>query len=76
MCNNIWLETSGVPSLPIKIAVKQIGPDRIVFGSDSPYGGQGGHIFQLNKVKFLGLKEEEESLILGKNLSKILDINS
>ena len=75
MCSNIWLETSGVPSLPIKTAVEEIGSDRIVFGSDSPYGGKGGHIFQLNKVRFLGLKEEDEGRILGKNLSKILNLD-
>src|SRR5690606_39881383 len=62
---NIWLETAGTPGSAIRIAVEELGPERVVFGSDSPYGGRGGHRFQLNKIRYLGLGERAEELILG-----------
>ncbi|HPT62581.1 MAG TPA: amidohydrolase family protein [Bacillota bacterium] len=71
---NIWLETSGVPGSAIKIAVEEVGPERIVFGSDSPYGGQGGHLFQMNKIRFLDLGTTATELILGGNIQRILGI--
>lgn len=71
---NIWLETSGTPSAAIKIAIKELGPERIIFGSDSPYGGKGGTLFQLNKIKDLHLPKDINDLILGKNLQFVLDL--
>jgi len=42
---NIWLETSGTPGSAIRIAVEELGPERIIFGSDSPYGGKAAIFF-------------------------------
>jgi predicted TIM-barrel fold metal-dependent hydrolase len=36
---NILLETCGTPSLAIQVAVERLGPERVVYGSDMPFGG-------------------------------------
>lgn len=72
--SNIWLETAGTPTLAIKTGIKEIGPERIIFGSDSPYGGVGGCMFQMNKLKYLNLGKEAEGLIFGGNLRRVLNI--
>ncbi|HHU52111.1 MAG TPA: amidohydrolase [Firmicutes bacterium] len=72
--SNIWLETAGTPTVAIKTALQEIGPERIIFGSDSPYGGVGGCQFQMNKLKYLKLGKHAEALLLGENLRRILNI--
>jgi len=73
--SNVLLETSGAPTLAIKLAAQDIAPERIVFGSDTPFGGKGNLLFQMNKIKLLNLGSKTEELIFGGNLQRILKIN-
>jgi len=53
----------------LKAAVEEVGPERIVFGSDLPFGHPG---WQLKLVELSGISERERELILGYNMAKLL----
>jgi len=71
--NNVWIDISG--SQPVagimEYAVKKIGAERILFGSDCP-----GRDFsaQLSKVYGAKIKEREKELILGINAKNLLEL--
>ncbi len=67
---NVYLETSAMP-YPVRIrdAVRAIGPERVLFGSDGP-GCQPA--LELDKVRRAGLPEAELNLVLGGNLRRLL----
>jgi predicted TIM-barrel fold metal-dependent hydrolase len=75
---NLFLETSFSNPYPIKKAVEAVGANRILYGSDT--GGKGTeyespHYFleiQLDAVRVLELPKEEEEMILGKNVLRLL----
>jgi len=62
---NIYLETSGMPMhSKVKQAVKEVGLERILYGSDMPFGHPG---FELVKIRVAGLTQEELNHVLGLN---------
>ena len=70
--NNIFLDTSSIPYPKIITkAVEVIGPERVVFASDSPAGDP---ISDLAKVRNLNYPKEIEEKILYKNIAKILNL--
>ncbi|MCL2564784.1 MAG: amidohydrolase family protein [Defluviitaleaceae bacterium] len=71
-CPNVYLDTSSCPypDLILK-AIDILGADRIVFASDNPAGDP---ISDLAKITNLGLKKEDEELILYKNIARILGL--
>ena len=67
---NIYLGTTKVQPELIVDAVKEIGADRIISGSDSPYVSNEAEI---NKIRSLdGLSENDKSQMLGLNMVRIL----
>lgn len=62
---NIWLETSGQmdPNILMK-AVKELGSERVVFGTDWPYKPLN---VEVDKFNYLGLKENQLEDIFYKN---------
>jgi uncharacterized protein len=67
---NMYLETSAMPyPWRIRDAVRAIGPDRVLFGSDGP-GCQPA--LELDKVRRAGLAEADLELVLGGNLRRLL----
>lgn len=71
---NILLETCGAPSLPIQVAVERLGAERVVYGSDMPFGGSANVLFQLQKIRDLALPSEAERLVLGGNMERLLGL--
>lgn len=70
-CSNIILGTTSMPYFrKINQAVKLIGPERVIFGSDAPTVHPAPEIA---RVKAAGLAPEEEKLVLGGNILRILD---
>jgi predicted TIM-barrel fold metal-dependent hydrolase len=51
--------------------IRDIGPDRVIFGSDYPWEEPGRAV---EIIKGLGLCEEEERAILGRNAATLLDV--
>ncbi|MEW6399863.1 MAG: amidohydrolase family protein [Bacillota bacterium] len=70
MCPNIYLGTTLICVEPIliKFAVKELGPERVVFGSNAP-----GSYPDLcvEAIRRLNLGAEAEVLIFGENLARI-----
>jgi len=67
---NIYLDTSGVCLHEwLERAVEELGPERIIFGSDGP----GLHCgVELARIKVLNLPPDQEDLILGGNILRLL----
>ena len=68
---NILVETSGFDSTAgfIEMAVRELGPDRIVFGTHLPSRSLGT---ELGKVIGANIDENAKRLILGENYRKLL----
>jgi predicted TIM-barrel fold metal-dependent hydrolase len=71
---NILLETCGAPSLAIRMAIERVGAERVVYGSELPFGWPENLEFQLQKIRDLGLTEEQERLVLGGTMAKLLGL--
>lgn len=71
---NILLETCGAPSLAIQVAIERLGPERVVYGSDMPFGGRVNADFQLQKIRDLKLPAKAEALVLGGNMQRLLGL--
>ncbi|MEM1607603.1 MAG: amidohydrolase family protein, partial [Candidatus Bathyarchaeia archaeon] len=69
---NIILETSAMPMhRKIKEAVEKIGEDRVIYGSDMPFGHPS---FEIRKVEVSGLSERQIEMVLSTNARKIFRI--
>ena len=69
---NVWFETSVTPTqYYITKTGRQLGFDKIVFGSDCPYANQE---IELLKIKKLPISAENKRKILGENARKLLAI--
>jgi len=69
--DNIVLETSGSIGRygQIETAVKTIGAERVIFGTDFPYNSIP---MNLSKVRDADISEADKGLILGRNIARIL----
>lgn len=69
-CKNVWVDISGSMFRrdDIDYTVKQIGADRILFGTDMP----GPYLTNLGRIEEADLTQEERDLIYYKNALKIL----
>lgn len=62
---NVYLETSGMPMhTKIREAVERAGPDRVLYGSDTPFHHPS---VELTKVRVSGLPTELVGRVLGEN---------
>jgi predicted TIM-barrel fold metal-dependent hydrolase len=69
---NVYFETSHVPAEYIKAAVAEYGPERVIFGSGfsgSQYPGE-----EMEKIKAMGLSEEEMEMVLGSNFAGLVGV--
>jgi predicted TIM-barrel fold metal-dependent hydrolase len=67
---NIYLDTgASVLTRYLELAVKELGPERVVYGSDEPDVDCRLEIF---KVRMLKLPKEQEQMILGNNMLRLL----
>jgi predicted TIM-barrel fold metal-dependent hydrolase len=68
--SNVYADTSGVRRFDYLVqAVKRGGAKKVLFGTDGPWLHPG---LELHKVKLLGLSPQQEALILGKNLLRLI----
>ncbi len=67
---NVYTDTSAVRRFDYIVeAVKRAGAHKVLFGSDGPWLHPG---VELHKVRMLGLPREQESMILGGNIMRLL----
>ncbi len=70
--DNIYLETSGMPMhSKIKEAVETVGVDRVMYGSDSPFGHPA---FEMKKVEVSGISGDEMDRVLGENAVEVFSL--
>jgi len=81
---NIYLETSYAHPYAIKHAVDRIGVERIMYGSDASNNGFARHYthpgayqeIHMETVRLIGLPEEQEDMILGGSVAKLLGVDT
>jgi predicted TIM-barrel fold metal-dependent hydrolase len=66
---NVSVDTSQVPVKYIEMAVKELGPEKIIFGSDGPE--QDSRV-ELYKIRLLKLPPADEAKILSGNILRLL----
>lgn len=67
---NVYTDTSGVRRFDYVVqAVKRGGAHKVLFGSDGPWLHPG---LELYKIRLLGLSPQQEALMLGENLLRLL----
>lgn len=70
---NIHTDTSGVRRFDLlEQAIKRAGANKVLFGTDGPWLHPA---VELSKVRALRLSPEEEQLVLGKNLERLIARN-
>ncbi len=70
-CKNVILETSTSNAPSIALAVDVIGAERVIYGSDSPWGSQPAEIA---KIKDLPISDSDKAMILGESAWRMLQI--
>ena len=66
---NVFTDTSGVRRFDLLVeALRRAGPRKVLFGSDGPYLHPG---VELAKIRALGLRPEDERLVLGGNFLRL-----
>ena len=67
---NVYADTSGVRRFDYIVqAVKRAGPRKVLFGSDGPWLHPG---VEIQKIRLLGLPRDEEALVLGGNIIRLM----
>jgi predicted TIM-barrel fold metal-dependent hydrolase len=67
---NVYLETSSVVFFKfLAMAAKELGPDKLIFGSDGP---ELDSRIELHKIKLLKLPADREAQVLGGNIARLL----
>jgi predicted TIM-barrel fold metal-dependent hydrolase len=67
---NVYADTSAVRRFDYIVeAVKRAGPGKLMFGSDGPWIHPG---VELHKIRLLGLPKDQEALVLGGNLLRLM----
>lgn len=70
--DNLFLDTSiNGTTFVIRMLTDRIGPEKMVFGSDSPYSDQE---IELLKIKKSGISREDMEKIFSRNLMKLLKV--
>ncbi len=68
---NIILETSFRSPREITRAVKRVGADRVIYGSDMPFGIPE---VEMMKIHLSDITPEEKEMVLGANIARILKL--
>jgi len=67
---NVFADTAGVRRFDFIVqAVRRAGPHKVIFGSDGPWLHPG---LELHKIRLLGLPPDQEAMILGGNLMRLI----
>ena len=71
--DNIILETSVAPDTAIARAVKEVGAERVIYGSDLLPGWKYTP-WEIERIRKLDISQPEKELILGGNIERILNV--
>ncbi len=68
---NIFLETSFRSPRDIKRAVDRVGAERVVYGSDMPFGIPE---IEMMKIRLCEISQKEKELVIGRNMARLLGL--
>ena len=69
---NLYLETARVPVFEVAHSVKVLGPEKVIWGTDSPFVD---YTFEYEKMQQTVDSEEARLLVCGGNLRRLLRLN-
>ncbi len=75
--NNLYFDTSPLQLISdyrFKKAIDFVGVDKILFGTDTPYGAKDNVGKSIERIKSLEISSEEKYLILGGNMKRLLKL--
>lgn len=67
---NVYFDTSLAPPSTIRSFVDKVGPRRVLFGSDTPFGTMKGEV---GKIFKLSLTHDELEAVLGGNILRLIE---
>lgn len=67
--DNVYLETSLAPILALKLAIDQLGVEKLLFGTEFPLSDP---LIEYEKIRRLPISEKEKKMILGENMARLL----
>ncbi|MCK4625158.1 MAG: amidohydrolase family protein [Phycisphaerae bacterium] len=73
-CDNITLLSCGNPLAGMRRMVKELGAERVIFGSDFPCAYPHAINYELAKVNSLDISEAERERILCKNIAELINV--
>ncbi len=74
---NLYFDTSTIQLISdnrMKKAIEFVGADKILFGTDTPYGAKDNIRKNIDRIKSIDISSEEKDLILGLNMKKLLKL--
>jgi predicted TIM-barrel fold metal-dependent hydrolase len=72
---NMYLTTSGRNAQIDKLrAIKEIGADRVLYGSDMPFANPIPDILKITLIPESRVSDEEKAMVLGGNLARLLNV--
>jgi predicted TIM-barrel fold metal-dependent hydrolase len=71
---NMYLETSSAYQTHIVGAVRALGPERIIYGSDAPFSSPVPEIMKITTIPETFLSKKAKQMILGDNLARLFNI--
>ena len=72
---NLWLCLSGPTQLGIQTLYDELGPDRLLFGSDGGLGHPAVTTAYLRRIRAMDASEEHKAMILGGNARRFLEVS-
>ena len=70
---NMYLVGSAIPAAKVKAAIDTLGPDRILFGSDTPFYDAADVIREYDRM-LSGYDEEVRRKIMGENAGRLFGL--
>jgi predicted TIM-barrel fold metal-dependent hydrolase len=70
---NLYLETARVPVFEVARSVQQLGPEKVIWGTDSPFVD---YTFEYDKMRDVVDSEEARLLVCGGNLRRLLRLEN
>ncbi len=74
---NLYFDLSTIQLISdhrLKMAIDFVGANRILFGTDTPYGAKDNISRNLKRIEKLDISNNDKELILGENMKRLLNI--
>lgn len=69
---NVYADTSAADPLFVELAVREVGSDKILFGSDYPYVAGSDMLTSVREIQSLSINESDKNRILRANAERLL----